>query len=118
MPATEETVTLYRDTVNNRLLTVSVHWLEYAEPDLCFRTAWSNLAMIHQWLFDYSLYLLKDPKIIRANGRFSPRPTFDGSAPPRWGGRITLSGFGYPHNKALCTNLRRHAPQLSKYMPV
>ncbi len=63
-PATEETVTLYRDDTGTRLLTISRRWLEYAAPDITFRTTWSNLIMIRHGFFDYYLYMRQEPTTV------------------------------------------------------
>lgn len=113
IPATEETLTMYSDESGKRLFTFSPHWLEYAAPDIAFRTHWSNLTTIHRALWEYHLYMFKEPEILRAGLRHMSRngeTTFLAR-------RVGLNGFGFPENKTLCADLRRYAPQLSKYIP-
>lgn len=116
--ATEETVTLYPDETGRRLLTVCCLWLEYDAPDVAFRTSWSNLTTIHRALWDYHLYMLQEPKLFRADWRHMSRASWDKLSEPTFPERrISLNGFGFSENKMLCADLRRYAPQLSKYIP-
>ena len=117
-PATEETVTLYRDDTGERLLTISRSCLEYAAPDIAFRSTWSNLTMIRHGFFDYYVYMRQEPTIIRATWRHMPRPSLDRPWEPTFPERcIGLKGFGFPTNRQLCNDFSRYAPQLVRYMP-